>query len=138
MCFPCGGPNHKADSCCATDEETESYQAFLAIQTGDALDDVWYPDTGPNQHMAPTSTDAKGILPYSGTNSVIVGNSLGLPISGVSNFEVPHTSLTIKNALIVPTLKKRLLSVSQFTTDRICCLVFYPWGFLIKDLKTSQ
>ncbi|KAF5478210.1 hypothetical protein F2P56_004791 [Juglans regia] len=58
-CFRCGGPNHKADTCCATDEEAEQYQAFL-VQTGDTTDETWFPDTGANNHMTPTTTDAQG------------------------------------------------------------------------------
>lgn len=77
-CFLYGGPNHKADNYWTSDEEAESYQAFLAAQTRDTLDNVWYPNIGANQNETPTSTDAKGIKQYSGTYSMMVGNGLGL------------------------------------------------------------
>jgi len=40
--------------------------------------------------------------------------------------------------LVVPDIKKKLLSVSQFTRDNNCYFLFYPWGFLLKDMKTKQ
>lgn len=87
--------------------------------------------------MTPTTTDAQGIIPYTGHDSVMVGNGSGLPISIVGQFTIPQTSLILHKTLIVPDLKKKLLSVSQFTADNNCCFLFYPWDFLIKDLKTK-
>jgi hypothetical protein len=40
--------------------------------------------------------------------------------------------------LVVPDIKKKLLSVSQFTRVNNCYFLFYPWGFLLKDMKTKQ
>lgn len=36
-CFRCGGPNHKADGCCAPNEEVEQYKAFASLQIGDSI-----------------------------------------------------------------------------------------------------
>lgn len=83
------------------------------VQTDDTSDDVCYTDTKLNQHVDPLSTDAKGIQQYSSNYFVIVGNGLGLLISTDGNFEILHTSLNMKNALIVSILKKRLLYISH-------------------------
>jgi len=125
-CFWCGWPNHKTDNYYVSVKEAESYRAFLSIQTRDTSDDVWYLDMGVNQHMTPTFTNVKGIKQYSGINFVMVGNGLGFSILAIGTFQVPRTLLNIKNVLIVPTLKKRLLFVSQFTTNHNCYFVFYP------------
>ena len=105
-CFLCGGPNHKADNCWASDEEAESYQAFLAAQTRDISDDVWYPNTGANQNETPTFTDAKGIKQYSGTYSMMVGNGLGLPISIIGTFQVFIFHSALKMLLLFQHLKR--------------------------------
>lgn len=89
--------------------------------------------------MAPTTNEVQGISPYIGTDMVMVGNGSNLPISETTNFTLLNTSMQLKkNTLIVPTLRKKLLLVSKFTTDNQCCFLFYPWGFFIKDLQTNQ
>lgn len=75
---------------------------------------------------------------YNATNMVMVGNGSNLSIFGNATFTIPNTSMKLKNTLIVPSLQKKLLIISKFTTDYNCCLIFYPWGFLIKDLQTRQ
>lgn len=102
------------------------------------MDEAWYMDTGANQHMAPKTTKAHGTLPYTRTDTVMIGNGSGLPIFSLGNFQVPNTSLAIKNALIVPDIKKKLLSISQFATDNNCYFVFYPWGVFTKVLDKSR
>lgn len=67
----------------------------------------------------------------------MVGNGSVLSIVSVNNFQIPHTSLAIKNALIVHDIRKKLLSISQFTIDNNCCFVFYPWDFFIHDLEKN-
>lgn len=88
--------------------------------------------------MLPTTNEAQGITPYIGTGMVMVGNGSTLPIFETANFILPNTSMQLQNTLIVPTLWKKLLSVSKFTIDNHYCFMFYPWGFLIKDLRTNQ
>lgn len=75
--------------------------------------------------MTPTTTDVQGIIPHTGHNSVMVGNGSGLPISAVGHFKIPPTSFILHKTLIVLDLKKKLLYVSQFTTNNNCCFVFY-------------
>ena len=38
-CFRCGGPNHKADGCFASDDDAAQYKAFAAIQVRDNAED---------------------------------------------------------------------------------------------------
>nr|TKS07948.1 hypothetical protein D5086_0000105980 [Populus alba] len=137
-CFRCGDPNHKADGCFAFDEEAEQYKAFAAIQIGDITEDTWYPDTGANQHMTPNSNEVQGIHPYSGTDTIMVGNGNGLSITGIGQTTLPITTLQLHNVLVVPNIKGKLLFVSQFIRDNNCYFLFYPWGFLLKDMKTNQ
>jgi hypothetical protein len=80
----------------------------------------------------------QGIHPYSGTDTVMVGNGNGLSITGIGQTTLPTTTLQLHNILVVPDIKGKLLSVSQFTRDNNCYFLFYPWGFLLKDMKTNQ
>ncbi|KAF9669393.1 hypothetical protein SADUNF_Sadunf14G0103100 [Salix dunnii] len=61
-CFRCGGPNHKANGCFASDDEAAQYKAFAAIQVRDTTDDSWYPDTGANQHMTSNPNEVQDSL----------------------------------------------------------------------------
>ncbi|KAG6749379.1 hypothetical protein POTOM_046424 [Populus tomentosa] len=137
-CFRCGGPNHKADGCFASDEEANQYKAFAAIKIGETAKDSWYSDTGANQHMTSNTNEVQGIISYPGNDSIMVGNGQGLPITGTGNVTIPTTNLKLKDVLVVPEMKKKLLYVSQFTRDNNCYFLFYPWGFILKDMKTKQ
>jgi hypothetical protein len=68
----------------------------------------------------------------------MVGNGQGLPITGTGNVTIPTTNLKLNDVLMVPAVKKKLLSISQFTRDNNCYFLFYPWGFILKDMKTKQ
>jgi hypothetical protein len=69
-----------------------------------------------------------------------VGNGHGLKIShtGTGTILTPSTSLTLKNVLCVPAIKKNLLSVQKFATDNFVFFEFWPHYFLIKDQATKQ
>ncbi|KAG6794077.1 hypothetical protein POTOM_003310 [Populus tomentosa] len=137
-CFRCGGPNHKADGCFASDEEADQYKAFAAIKIRETTEDPWYPNTRANQHMTSNTNEVQGITSYPGNDSVMVGNGQDLHITGTGNVTIPTTSLKLKDVLVVPEIKKKLLSVCQFTRDNNCYFLFYPWGFILKDMKTKQ
>ncbi|KAF5458236.1 hypothetical protein F2P56_022282 [Juglans regia] len=82
-CFQCGGPNHKANGCFASDEDVEQFKAFAALQVTDTPEDPWYLDTGANHHMTSDTSEVKCIYSYLGNDFVMVGNGNGLPISGI-------------------------------------------------------
>ncbi|KAG6739150.1 hypothetical protein POTOM_056736 [Populus tomentosa] len=137
-CFRCGGPNHKADGCFAPDEEAEQFKAFAALQVTEPTEETWYPDTGANNHMTADTSEVQGIHSYPGNDSVMVGNGNGLPISGIGQVSLPATDIKLNNVLVVPDIKKKLLSVSQLTKEHNCYFIFYSWGFLLKDMRTKQ
>ena len=88
--------------------------------------------------MTSDTNEVQGIISYLGNDSVMVGNGQDLHITGTGNVTIPTTSLKLKDVLVVPEIKKKLLSVSQFTRDINCYFLFYPWGFILKDMKTKQ
>jgi len=88
--------------------------------------------------MTSNPSEVQGIDSYSSTDIVMVGNDNGLVIVGTGHTNLPTTTLKLNNVLVVPDIKKKLLSVSQFSQDNNCYFLFYPWGFLLKDMKTKQ
>jgi len=75
--------------------------------------------------MTPNSNEVQGIHPYSGTDTVMVGNGNGLSITSIGQTTLPTTTLQLHNVLVVPDIKGKLLSVSQFTRDNNCYFLFY-------------
>jgi hypothetical protein len=69
---------------------------------------------------------------------MMVGNGLGLPISIIGTFQVFIFHSALKMLLLFQHLKRDYSLFFLFTTDHNCYFVFYPWGFLIKDLKTKR
>jgi len=75
--------------------------------------------------MTSDTNKVQGIISYSGNDSVMVGNGQGLPITGTEHVTIPTTNLKLNVVLVVPIIKKKLLSVSQFTRDNNCYFLFY-------------
>lgn len=73
-------------------------------------------------HIAPSSTSVDSYVPYHGDDKVALGNGNVLHISRIGTFTV-KPNLKLKDVLIVPHLKKKLLSVSKLDND-------YPIDFL--------
>lgn len=75
--------------------------------------------------MTNDALQVHNLFPYTGNDNIYVGNVSELLITCIGNSTIKtnqgHSKL--KNALIVPKLKKNLLSVSQLTKDNEC--VFY-------------
>nr|TKS16667.1 hypothetical protein D5086_0000020980 [Populus alba] len=111
------------------DDEAAQYKDFDAIQVRDNVKDNWYPDTGANQHMTPNFSEVQGINSYSSTDTVMVGNGNGLSIVGTGHTNIPTTKLKLNNELVVPEIKKKILSVSQFTQDNNYYFLFFHRDF---------
>lgn len=62
--------------------------------------------------MTPNSNELQGIDSYSGNDTVMVENGNGLFIVGTGHINIPTTTLKLNNVLIVPDIKKKMLSVS--------------------------
>ena len=56
---------------------------------------------------------------------------------GDISIKTDHGTLKLKDVLVVPQLKKNLLSVAQLTNDLLCSLEFDSNGFIVKN-KQNQ
>ncbi|GAB2299629.1 hypothetical protein Dimus_038571 [Dionaea muscipula] len=136
-CYKCGYPNHKANVCEANSSMARTAQAFSALHVSEHADSNWYPDSGASHHMTPDPSLAEGMTAYDGYDSITVGNGHRLPITSTGTVKL-SPSLILDKVLIVPKIQKNLLSVSRFTEQNNCCFIFYPSGFLVKDLQTGK
>lgn len=99
----------------------------------DIQDVAWYPDTGASAHMTSDLDKLHTLSNYMGPNKIIVGDGNALDIThiGSTNVKVGDESLQLDNVLVVPSIKKNLLSVSQMTTDYAYVIEFSSDGFVI-------
>lgn len=136
-CYRCGYPNHKANVCEASPSAVSTAQAFTAFHIADQTDTAWYPDIGVSHHMTPDPSPETDVQSYSGSDTIIIDNGTGLSITSTASIPISPT-VKLEKVLIVPDLQKNLLSFSKFTEEHQCCFIFYPWGFVVKDLQSRR
>ncbi|KAH9793854.1 subtilisin-like protease SBT5.3 [Citrus sinensis] len=125
-------PRHKYDY--FTPEE-EAQQAFAAMNLQDENDPQLYADSGATAHMVNCTGKLKKFIPYGGSHKIFVGNGQSLHISHIG--DTTHGKLNLKDILVVPKLKKNLLSVSKLVDDINCSVEFNSLGFVVKS-KDNQ
>lgn len=79
----------------------------------------WLPDSRASHHVTANPQVVRNRVDIDGASTIYMGNGQAIPIKsiGCSQFHSqmqPHTSLVLKNLLLVPHIMKNLLSVSQF------------------------
>ena len=116
---------------------------FAGFDNSNSFSNVWYPDSGATNHVTPDASHLMDSVPFSGADQVHIGNGQGLPISSIgsmhftSPFE-PHTTLSLHNLLLVPSITKNLVSVSQFARDNNVYFEFHPDVCFVKSQVTSK
>ena len=99
----------------------------------------WIPDTSASTHASNEPSKLSNLLPYTGHNKLLMGDGTPLSIThmGTHHILTPSKTLTLNDVLLVPSLKKNRISVSQLTTDSNCSIEFTPSSCMIKDLVTK-
>lgn len=106
-------------------------QALAAMAVTDPQDPDWIPDTGASSHMTNNPGIFNIIRPYSGNDTVIIGDGKILHIShvGLASLTTSHGHLPLSNVLLVPKLTKTLLScIFEITSD----------GFVIRTREPGE
>ena len=112
-----------------------STQAFVAT-TPTSIDQIWYPDTGANNHMTADFSNLNlNVDYYTGQDQVRIGNGQGLHIHhiGSSILYSSTKDFFLKIILHVPHISQNLLSIYQFAKDNNVFFEFHPSFFCIKD-----
>ncbi|KAF8391565.1 hypothetical protein HHK36_023871 [Tetracentron sinense] len=91
-------------------------------------------------HMTNNEGNLSRITSYHGADRVLVGNGSCIPIShtGSVSLNTPTGFFQLNNTLLVPHIKKNLISVCQFTRDNDCQFTFSSSGFVIQARKTGK
>ncbi|KZV21171.1 hypothetical protein F511_24735 [Dorcoceras hygrometricum] len=98
----------------------------------------WILDSGANAHITGTSKNLQNIQPCDSANgSVRLPNGNLTHILSTGSLTIP-SFCTLHNVLHVPDFKFNLLSISKFTKDHHCSVVFYPDFCFFQDLSTGK
>jgi len=142
-CQICKRPGHDALRCWYRFDN--SYQAediptaLTALHIEDPKGSEWYPDTGATAHISANPGILHTLSKYKGTDTVMIGDGSCLPVTyiGDTSLRTKVTTLPLNDVLIVPEIKKNLLSVSKLTDDYPCSFVFDKNGVYVKDNYTK-
>ncbi|KAF8401648.1 hypothetical protein HHK36_012594 [Tetracentron sinense] len=143
ICQICNKRNHTALKCFNrfnhSFQADDIPQALAAFSIADNQNSEWFPDTGATAHMTGNPGKLQNLKPYKGNDGVMVGNGQTLAIThiGEAHINEKSTPIDLKNVLLVPEIKKDLLSVSQLTNDMPYTFEFNSDGFVIKDRRTN-
>lgn len=98
----------------------------------------WLANSGATSHMTNIPGVIQNLIAHVRNNQVYVGNGNSLPIKNTGDgiLPTPSSSLLLKNILQVLGIKENVLSVAKFTCDNNCVFLLFPWGYVIKDLRT--
>ncbi|XP_019460139.1 PREDICTED: uncharacterized protein LOC109359900 [Lupinus angustifolius] len=99
---------------------------------------LWYPDSGATHHI---TTDSSNLIHSAGlsiSDNIFMGNGSSAPITGIgtTEFQSPHNPshvLTLKILLLVPSITKNLVSVSQFAKDNSMYFEFHSHYCCVKS-----
>ncbi|KAJ0031730.1 hypothetical protein Pint_13506 [Pistacia integerrima] len=96
-------------------------------------------DLGASHHVTDHPAALSNVSPYVGPQQLTVGDGVSLPITHTGTIEPTLSSpYRLSNVLVVPSIAKNLLSVSQFTKDNNCVFLFYPNYFFAISLHMGQ
>ncbi|XP_010496670.1 PREDICTED: uncharacterized protein LOC104773723 [Camelina sativa] len=92
--------------------------ALTAMRITDVTDQhghEWLPDSGSSVHVTPSTQALHHSQPYTGSDSVMVGDGTFLPITHTGSASIASTSgnLPLKDVLVCPNIARSLLSVSM-------------------------
>lgn len=116
-----------------------AYQAHDDIPQVLAAEDVdptLYMDTGASAHITNDPGNLTNLVPYAGSDKITVGDGSCLNISHIGDC-VQYRNIKLNDVLVVPKMKKNLVSVSQLAKDNACTCEFTDSNFVIKDKATG-
>ena len=110
-------------------------QGFLSSSVSQAGSSGWFPDSGATHHITNDSTLFSDHTSVASSDHVLMGNGQGVSIKSVgvahlSSPTQPHTTLTLNNLLLVPSITKNLVSVRNLLKIIQYSLSFTPHSAL--------
>ena len=95
----------------------------------------WLLDSGASHLVTVNLANLSFHKPYDGTNDIVIRDGMGLPIShtGLTTLSIPLHTFSLSNVLCVPTMKRNLISISQFCHSNNISIEFLLSSFFKKD-----
>lgn len=144
-CQYCGMEGHIAKICWwlpkKTTQQEDILQALAALTLDTTIaDNEWTTDTGASNHMTGKPGMLTNIRQYCGSDSVLIGDGSSMPIIAIGDSCIKQkaATLSLNNVLLVPKLKKNLLSVSHLTDEHPVNCEFFNRDFFVKERETGQ
>ncbi|KAF3780443.1 Midasin [Nymphaea thermarum] len=93
----------------------------------------WYVDSGAAAHVTGDAGKLSSALPYLAKGSVVTGDGSRHKISHIENAHISmaHSSIPLKNVLVVPNVKKNIIFVSELIDDTHSSVY-------VKDVRTKK
>ena len=100
---------------------------------------IWFLESGASHHVIVDLNNLTFHAPYDGPNDIVIndGNGLHITHSSLTSLSTPSHSFTSLNVLCVPSMKRNLISISQFFKSNQTYVEFLPSSFHVKDLQTG-
>ncbi|KAF3771752.1 Galactoside 2-alpha-L-fucosyltransferase [Nymphaea thermarum] len=100
----------------------------------------WYVDSGAAAHVTGDTGNISSVFPYLGQGSVVMGDGSHHTISHVGNARISmgNSSISLKNVLVVSSVKKNIISVSKLIDDTHSSVEFTPSYVYVKDVRTKK
>ena len=147
-CQICRIQGHTANRCpsfrlvpihSAPNQQGPPWQPQAHLATHPPNTPSWLLDSGASHHVTSDLHNLSLHAPYSGSDDIMIGDGSTLPIShtGSTLLTTPTRNLSLDNVLCVPSMKKNLISISQFCISNNISIEFLPYVFLVKDLLTG-
>ena len=108
---------YRFDYAYETNENLSQALACTTLSSFQNHDSNWYTDTCATSYMTSTEGNLHSSFPYNGHDFVVVGDGSRLPIShvGHTTLSSKYGDLALHDVLVVPELKKNLISVGKLT-----------------------
>jgi transposase InsO family protein len=145
-CQICGKTSHRALDCFHRMDYAfqgrhppAHLAAMVATNSVQPDDSTWYADSGANHHLTPALEKLHLHEPYTGSDTIAVGNDSGLQITntGSFSFTTPTAKLNMSRVFHCPQALANLLSINQFCKDNKCFFILTDSHFFIKDNLTG-
>ncbi|KAJ0016565.1 hypothetical protein Pint_11889 [Pistacia integerrima] len=117
----------------SSNNSTAPWQArvnFAANNTSPSS--TWLLDSGTSHHVTADLNNLSLHSAYNGFDDVMIGDGTSLSITqrGSTTLSSPHSTFTLSDILCVPTMKKNLISISQFCITNNASVEFLLSSFL--------
>ena len=150
LCYICGKSGHSTMKCFhqfdlsfngassssySTDfiPSPSSEKDYLASPSM-ATNKAWYMDSGATYHVTSQDNAMSEKTEYIGSRKLVVGNGDTLTISHIGSITLPTSrSLILKNLLLIPSIKKNLISISKFTSNNDVIVEFNSSSYCVKE-----